>query len=112
MSEQPNHGQSIDELLVRSIARWALLIAGAILAFDLAVVQGYPFPGSSQTLRGLFYTLAFVALLAGTAFVTFLGYRIVTLGVICSRRSLYAIFLPAALTLGSILSFLFLAAPG
>src|SRR5437763_1186467 len=111
MSAANGDRPNIDELLVRSIARWAVLIAMLILAFDLGILRNYPFPGTSRVLRGAFYSAAAVALFLTTAFVTFLGYRVVSLRVVRARRPLYLIFLPAAVALGSIISFLFLAAP-
>jgi hypothetical protein len=111
MSEPSHDQRTIDRLLVRSIARWAAVLAVLIAAFDLAILRGYPFPGGAELLRGVFYTLFGLVVLLGTLFVTFLGYRIATMHIARDRKTLYLIFLPAMFAIGSVVGFLYLAAP-
>jgi hypothetical protein len=102
---------SVDELLVQSIARWALGITVGIVLFDVLVAAGYPFPGSSTTLRGVSYSVAGIALLLAAGFIAFLGYRIVSLRFVRRSRAVYVIFLPAVALLSSVVALLFLGAP-
>ena len=52
-----------------------------------------------------------VGLVAATLFITFLGYRIVSMRVARGLKAIYIVFLPGALALGSLIAFLSLAAP-
>lgn len=108
-SQEPH--PDIDQLLVASISRWALAIAGLVVLFDALLLAGYPFPGFLDAARGLVYALFGVAVLLGVAAVSFLGYRIVTMRVVRSRRTMWVIFLPAVLLLASVGGFLLLSAP-
>jgi uncharacterized membrane protein len=102
---------SVDDLLLRSITRWAVGIAALIVLFDVAVTQGYPFPLASHVIRGVFYAAAAVALLLAAAFTTFLGYRIVTTGFARGKLPVFMVFLPAVACVSSVIAALFLAAP-
>jgi uncharacterized membrane protein len=102
---------SVDELLLRSITRWAVGIAALIVLFDIAVTRGYPFPLDAPAIRGVFYTAAAVALLLAAAFTTFLGYRIVTTGFARGKLPIFMVFLPAVVCVSSVIAALFLAAP-
>lgn len=101
----------IDSLLVRSISRWAIVSSLLILLYDAALMTNYPFPGSSTTLRGVFYTVVAIALIGATLFITFLGYRLATMRVVRESRKLYVIFLPALVLFASVSLFLLLSAP-
>jgi hypothetical protein len=101
----------IDSLLVGSISRWAIATSLLILLYDAALMTNYPFPGSNTTLRGVFYSVVAVALIAAVLFITFLGYRLATMRVVREGRKLYVIFLPALVLFASISGFLLLAAP-
>jgi hypothetical protein len=101
----------IDRLLVGSITRWAIAASVLILLYDAALMSNYPFPGSNTTLRGVFYTLMAIALIGGTLFITFLGYRLASMRVVREGRRLYLIFLPALVLFASISGFLLLSAP-
>ena len=102
---------NIDELLLRSITRWAAGLSALIVFFDVAYVRGYPFPLDSHAVRGAFYTAGAVALLLATAFTTFLGYRIVSTRFTRRRLSVFLVFLPFVVGVSSLLAALFLAAP-
>jgi hypothetical protein len=111
MGSTEHRSPSVDELLLRSITRWAIGIAALIVLFDIAVTQGYPFPLDSHVIRGVFYTAAAVALLLAAAFTTFLGYRIVTTGFARGKLPIFMVFLPAVVCVSSVIAALFLAAP-
>lgn len=108
---EPESGPSIDELLVSSIARWAVVTTLGIATFDLAVLASYPFPGALDALRGVVYGALAVILLLGTLALTFLGFRIVTLRVVGRSRAVYVIFLPMMLLIASLLGFVIVTAP-
>ena len=101
----------IDRLLIRQIGRWALAVTMLLALFDIAMLRSWPFPEAIEFLRGPFYVVAGVALLAGTLAITFLGYRIVTMRVARRARSVYLIFLPAVFLFSTIVGFLLLTAP-
>lgn len=101
----------IDELLQQQIARWALAVTVLLAMFDIAMLRSWPFPSALDRLRGPFYVLVAIALLLATAAITFLGYRIVTMGVAQRVRSVYLIFLPAVFLASTIVGFLLLTAP-
>jgi hypothetical protein len=106
------HDQTdIDTLLVRSIARWAIVVSIMLFAFDLAILAGWPFPIDSGAIRGAFYSILGVALLGAAAFITFVGYRVVTLRVARESRAVYLLFLPAVVVLTSIVGFLLFTGP-
>lgn len=111
MAERSDRQRAVDNLLARSIARWSVVVALLILAFDLAIIEGYPFPLDSRGVRGAFYGAAGIALLIAAAVSTFLGWRIVTLRFVPRTASVYLIFLPLVAIIGSVLGLLFLAAP-
>lgn len=101
MNADRSSRQAIDDELVRTIARWSLVVTACIAAFDVAILWNYPFPLSSTWARGLFYSLAGIALVLGALACAFLGYRIISLRL--ARRSwrTYAYFLPLMALLGS-----------
>lgn len=101
----------IDRLVVASISRWALIIAGLIIVLDILLLAGYPFPGFVDALRGPAYALLGAGVLLGVVAVTFLGYRLVTMRVVRSPRTIWIIFLPAVVLLASVGSFALLSAP-
>lgn len=101
----------IDQLLVQSIGRWGFLTAALVILFDVLIMLGYPFPLALDALRGPVYTVAAVLLLIAVAWVTFLGYRLVTLRVATTRRQIYPVFLPATALLASVIGFLLMSAP-
>jgi hypothetical protein len=103
--------QNIDALIVRDIARWAVVVALLLLAYDLAILANYPFPGSIDGLRGPFYVLVAVVLLAATGFITFIGYRFITMRVVTRVPVLVLIYLPAVVLVSSIIGFLLLTVP-
>jgi len=102
---------SIDDLLIKSISRWAIATSVGIALFDLAILRSYPFPGAIYAVRGLIYGLLSLALLLGTIAITFLGYRIVSMRIVQRPRSVYIIFLPAVLLIGSLLGFVIMTSP-
>jgi hypothetical protein len=106
--EEGQRRPSVDDLLVRSVVRWALLAGLLTILYDLAILYGYPFPDAIEGLRRPFYTIGAVALLLAIGFITFLGYRLVSFRVVRSKRLIYVIFLPAVLLLSSIAGFLLL----
>ena len=101
----------IDRLLVRQIGRWAVVMTVLLALFDVAMLRSWPFPDAFDAVRGPFYVLAAVLLLAGTFVITVLGYRIVTMGIARRARSVYLIFLPAVFLFSTIVGFLLLTAP-
>ena len=101
----------IDQLLIRQIGRWAAIVTVLLALFDIAMLRSWPFPDAIDALRGPFYVLAGVLLLAGTLAITFLGYRIVTMRIVRRARSVYLIFLPAVFLFSTIVGFLLLTAP-
>lgn len=101
----------IDQLLVQQIARWAVVVTVLLALFDVAMLRSWPFPDALDGVRGAFYAVAGLVLLLATLFVTFLGYRIVTMRVVRRARSVYLIFLPAVFLLSTIVGFLLLTAP-
>lgn len=101
----------VDRLLIQSIGRWGLITAVLLLVFDAMVLLGYPFPDALETVRGVVYTTIAVILLIAVAWVTFLGYRLVTLRVATARRQVYPIFLPITVLLASIIGFLLMTVP-
>lgn len=101
----------IDQLLVHQIGRWAIVVTLLLALYDVAMLRSWPFPAAIAAGRGAFYVVAGVILLLGTAAITFLGYRIVTMGVVRRARSVYLIFMPAVFLLSTIVGFLLLAAP-
>ena len=109
-TESPPH-VDIDELLVRSITRWALSLSGLILLYDALILAGYPFPSFMEVVRGPTYLLFGVALLVGVFVISFLAYRLITMRVVRSRRTIWVLFLPAVVLVASIGSLLLLSAP-
>jgi hypothetical protein len=101
----------IDRLLVRQIGRWAIVLTVLLALFDVAMLRSWPFPDAIDVLRGPFYSVVGVLLLAGTIVITFLGYRIVTMRIVRRARSVYLIFLPGVFLLSTIVGFLLLTAP-
>ncbi|MEX1157869.1 MAG: hypothetical protein WEC79_02935 [Thermomicrobiales bacterium] len=101
----------IDQLLVRQIARWAVVVTLLLAGYDVAMLRSWPFPDALDAARGPVYVAAGLALLLATLFITFLGYRIITMRVVRRARSVYLIFLPAAFLISTILGFLLLTAP-
>ncbi len=101
----------IDQLLVQSIGRWGFITAALVILFDVLVMLGYPFPSGLDALRGPAYSIAAVLLLLAVAWVTFLGYRLVTMRVATTRRQVYPVFLPATALLASVVGFLLMSAP-
>ncbi len=94
------------------LARWALLTAVLIVLFDLAVFRNYPLFGLPDWFRGLFYTVAGIILVAGSAAFAFLGYRIITTGYRARSRDLYLMFLPPVVLVTSLVWMLLLARAG
>jgi hypothetical protein len=111
MSSDSNRGSNVDELLLRSILRWAIGLSCLIVLFDVAVTRGYPFPLDSLAIRGAFYAAAGVALLLAAGFTTFLGYRIVTTRFTQRKLAVFVTFLPLVVCVSSVVAGLFLAAP-
>ena len=103
--------ESIDELLVGSIARWAWRVTLGIALFDLAILTSYPFPGGIEALRGVAYGLFAVVVLLATLAITFLGFRVVTTRIVGRSRAVYIIFLPAMVLLASLLGFAIMTSP-
>lgn len=101
----------IDQLLVQSIGRWGFLSAALVILFDVLLLFGYPFPAALDAVRGPVYTVAAVLLLIAVAWITFLGYRLVTMRIATTRRQVYPIFLPATALVASVASFLLMSAP-
>lgn len=101
----------VDRLLIQSIGRWGLITAALLIVFDTLVLLGYPFPGSMETARRIVYTVAAVILLSAVAWITFLGYRLVTLRVATARRQVYPVFLPITVLFASIIGFLLMTVP-
>ncbi len=101
----------VDRLLIRSIGRWGLITAASLLVFDALVLLGYPFPDALESVRGVVYTAVAAILLIAVVWVTFLGYRLVTLRVATARRQVYPIFLPMTILLASIIGFLLMTVP-
>lgn len=101
----------IDRIVVASISRWALIVAGLVIALDILLLAGYPFPEFVDAFRGPVYALFGILVLLGVASITFLGYRLVTMRVVRSRRTLWIIFLPSVTLLASIGGFALLSAP-
>ena len=108
---EPAARVDIDELLVRSITRWAVRVSGFILLYDALILAGYPFPGFMDAVRGPAYLLFGVALLLGVFVVSFLAYRLITMRLVRSRRTIWVLFLPAVVLVASTGSFLMLSAP-
>lgn len=109
-ADSPTH-VDIDGLLVRSITRWALSVSGLILLYDALILSGYPFPGFMDEVRGPAYLLFGVVLLLAVFVVSFLAYRLITTGLVRSRRTIWVLFLPAVVLVASIGTFLLLSAP-
>lgn len=101
----------IDQLLVQSIGRWGFITAGLVIAFDVLVMLAYPFPSALNPLRGPLYTISAIALLIAVAWITFLGYRLVTMRVATTRRQIYPVFLPATALIASVVGFLLMTVP-
>ena len=101
----------IDRLLVRQIARWAVVVTVLLALFDIAMLSSWPFPDALDALRGAFYVAAGLLLLLATLAITFLGYRIITMRVVSRVRSVYFIFMPAVFLLSTVVGFLLLTAP-
>jgi hypothetical protein len=101
----------IDALLVRSIVRWSLITVSLIVGYVVAVFAGYPYPEAIGGTRGAFYVTTGAVLVIAAGFITFLGYRLVTMRVIGQGRTLYLIFLPIAMVLSSLVAILLVAAP-
>lgn len=101
----------IDRLLVQSIGRWGFVTAALVIVFDVLVLRGYPFPSALNGLRGPVYAVAAVLLLVAVVWVTFLGYRLVTMRVVTSRRQIYPVFLPATALAASVIGFLLMSVP-
>ncbi len=101
----------IDQLLVQSIGRWGFAVAALVILFDVLLMRGYPFPSALDGLRGPVYTVVAVLLLMAVAWITFLGYRLVTMRVATTRRQIYPVFLPATALVASIVGFLLMSAP-
>lgn len=99
---------SIDEQIVWSLVRWALVTTLAIFAYDVAAVSAWPFPGWAAPLRGPFYTLAGIVLIAAALVIAFLGYRVISLRFVRFSRVLYLLFFPAIALVASGVGFLFL----
>ena len=108
---QPAQRVDIDALLVRSVTRWALSVSGLILLYDALILGGYPFPSFIDAARGVAYSLFGVALLVAVLVISFLAYRMITLRVVRSRRTIWLLLLPAVVLLASIGCFLLLSAP-
>lgn len=105
----PRH--DIDRLLVRQIARWAVILTFLLALFDIAMLRSWPFPSALDPVKGVFYVAVGVTLLVATVFITFLGYRIVSMRVAQRARSVYLVFLPAVFLFSTIVGFLLLTAP-
>lgn len=101
----------IDALLVQSIGRWGFLTAALVIIFDVLLMLGYPFPDNLDALRGPVYTVVAILLLIAVAWITFLGYRMVTMRVARTRRQIYPVFLPATAVVASIVGFLLMTVP-
>jgi hypothetical protein len=101
----------IDELLIRQIGRWAVVLTVLLALFDVAMLRSWPFPDAIEAARGVFYVVVAVVLLLATLAVTFLGYRIVTMRVARRARSVYLIFLPGVFLISTVVGFLLLTAP-
>lgn len=101
----------VDALLVRSTVRWALIVALLIAVYSIGVFAGYPYPEAIDGARAPFYVVVGVVLTLAGLFITFLGYRMVTMRVIRQGRTLYAIFLPTVMLLSATVAILMLAAP-
>lgn len=111
MAEPTAPQPSIDQIVVQSIGRWALVVTASILVFDTLVAFNYPFPVESTMARGAVYSAGGVALVLATVAVTFLGYRVVTMRVARRARAVYPLFLPAITLISSVVAVLLLAAP-
>jgi uncharacterized membrane protein len=101
----------IDRLLVQQIGRWAVVVTVLLALYDVAMLRSWPFPDAIDVLQGPFYILVGLVLIAATAAISFLGYRIVTMRVAYRARSVYLIFLPGVFLVSSIVGFLLLTAP-
>jgi hypothetical protein len=73
-----------------------------LIAFDVAVIRNYPFPGFMDALRGPFYTALGIALLLASLGFGFLGYRVVTTRYKGRTRDIYLLFLPPVLLVTSL----------
>jgi len=107
VAERPD----IDQLLIRQIGRWAVVVTILLALYDVAMMRTWPFPDAIEFLRGPFYVLAGLVLVVGTIAITFLGYRIVTMRIVRRARSAYLIFLPTVSLFSTIVGFLLLTAP-
>lgn len=107
-TEQPP--AALDQELFRSIFRWSLVVLGAVVLFDLAILWNYPFPGDFPLVRGVFYVAVGLVILAAAVACAFLGYRIVTTRFVRKSWRVYAIFLPLMALVGSVI-WLFLLSP-
>ena len=101
----------IDRLLLQQVARWAVVVTILLALFDVAMLRSWPFPGAIDAIRGVFYVAVGLGLVLATLFITFLGYRFVTMRVVTRARSVYLVFLPAVFLLSTIVGFLLLTAP-
>lgn len=101
----------VDALLVRSTVRWSLVVAASIALYAVAVFAGYPYPAAIDGTRVYIYVVTGIVLVLAGAFLTFLGYRMLTMRVIRQGRTLYVILLPAVMLLSVAISILMLAAP-
>ena len=110
MTVTDSPARSIDEELVQSISRWALVVTAAIGLFDAAILWSYPFPISAPVVRGVFYSTVGVAIVLGACACAFLGYRIVSLRIVRRGWRVYAIFMPLMALIGSVV-WLYLLSP-
>jgi hypothetical protein len=101
-----------DEAFVGWLARWALVTSLLLIAFDVAVIRNYPFPGFMDALRGPFYTALGIVLLIASLGFGFLGYRVITTRYQGRTRDIYMLFLPPVLLVTSLVWLLLLAAAG
>lgn len=97
---------------VRWLAKWALITSLLIIVFDVAILRNYPFPGSNQSLRAVFYSVYGAGLLIASLAFAFLGYRIVSLRYSRRAKAIYLIFLPPVLLVTSLIWLLLLAQAG
>ncbi len=111
--EQPTaSSRAGNTAFVRWLAKWAVITSLLILAFDVAILRNYPFPGSIENLRAVFYLAVGCGLVVASLAFAFLGYRIVSMRYAGRSKAIYLIFLPPVLLVTSLVWLLLLAQAG